>query len=711
MKGIKTQAAFLVLAAALAAAVSCASSKTVPQGIDRREAKTWRLFQKTGADEDINGVFPDTVFIKTKTQTFDSYHDYILRGGRIWYKIREPDGVIINGKHVSWPREWMLFEGTGLPHNNLDPRFTEPSYIAEISADADELVALSVEGRFYRFCFDTTIAHPSGVWLDRQGWPTLEPLLLDERTARARAWSIGKRNMQTLYYEDRFGNQHHNGAMEIVTTYMLLEDGREICYADPGLPSDFSRNFIGPERGAFRATALSASASTMFVINENGDMYTRIADFDIAGCDPMFFNYTYIPYTSELPGSSYFSNLTEWALPPPDWTAQPRIPLSGKAALSRFITILRTGQGNRARELRVAGLDKDGRRGLYTKQIDDDAWTFREAPLAIPKDGFLKPEVMHIEGGIPGAAGLLRGYCWRQESRYLDGGELWEYEIPDFNILEGSCELHIKRRGETCTLLLHPVELWTYLRRDYTPGRAAGAATGVELSVDRGVYGPKLFFMTLEIPEGAFTGLSEAFTSRLLARYQKKDKALFNYIMEATTQYVLISEGGKDGEHLFLTDKTLSNNYATLARRHFFNDYTEKRRFEDAVLRVENIPGFTRDNLIELDEKIMRNRMLLDELTGAIIRLKSYKESAFAMNISYSLVDTLARLTLLNNVDIPKIKTMTRFGRRIVYVNKAFTDIVSDVRITAYRDLVKRLKARIAEYEKVRRYLYRLNTS
>jgi hypothetical protein len=31
------------------------------------------------------------------------------------------------------------------------------SAVAEISADADELVALSAEGNFYRYCFDKTI--------------------------------------------------------------------------------------------------------------------------------------------------------------------------------------------------------------------------------------------------------------------------------------------------------------------------------------------------------------------------------------------------------------------------------------------------------------------------------------------------------------------------------------------------------------------------
>jgi hypothetical protein len=171
---------------------------------------------------------------------------------------------------------------------------------------------------------------------------------------------------------------------------MLLEDGQEIAYADPGLPSDFSRNFIGPERGTFKALSLSASASTLFVINEAEEMYTRMADFDISGGDPMFFKYTYIPYKSDLPGTNYFTNLTEWALPSEDWRKQPPIPLSKGAAITHRITILQNGQGNAARELRVAGWNGNGETGYWTKAIFADTWEFKTAPLSLNEDDFLK---------------------------------------------------------------------------------------------------------------------------------------------------------------------------------------------------------------------------------------------------------------------------------------------------------------------------------
>jgi hypothetical protein len=284
---------------------ACASTT----GIQRRLSGFPRA---SYSSEDINGYFPDAIYIKTKTQTFNTYHYYLVQDGRIWYKSIDP---------AKAPKEWTIFATTGVPHNGWNVNFSRTNAVMEISADADELLALSEDGGFYRYCFDKSIAYKSKVWLDQQGWPNGSQLFLDAHTARNRAWALGKRNMQVLYYEDPFGNQHHNGMMDIATTYILLEDGQEISFADNGLPSDFSRNFIGPERGAFKALALSASASTMFVINDAGEMYTRIADFDIMGCDPMLFKYTYIPYKSNLPGADYFSNLNEWALPSEDWRA------------------------------------------------------------------------------------------------------------------------------------------------------------------------------------------------------------------------------------------------------------------------------------------------------------------------------------------------------------------------------------------------------
>ena len=550
----------------------------------------------------------------------------------------------------------------------------------EISADADELTALSEEGGFYRYCFDKSISHKSGIWLDRYGWPEETQLYLDPRTVTNRAWAMGKRNLHVLYYEDPFGNQHHNGTMEIATTYVLLEDGQEICYGDTGLPSDFSRNYLGPERGAFKAVSLSASASTIFVINDAGEMYTRIADFDIIGCDPMFFKYTYIPYTSNLPGTDYFSNLTEWGLPAEDWRAQPSISLKGKAALTRHITILQNGQGNSARELRVAGLNENGETGYWTKAIFAEDWEFKAVSLVFSADAVLQK----AGGFLPGERGhssdrSLTGYWWNGDEKEADV----KYDIPNFSILEGSCDLRISLREETCILKLHPVEMWTYLKRDYLPGRSGP---------------PKMFFGTLDIPERAFDGLSERFAALLREKFEKHDKALFYYIITASEHYFFMRENNNQDKTLLLTDGSVTDYFPEFRRTWQIENYEELRRYASSELIFTDHSMLTREDYGKLLRKIELNKAFLAALYARIQEMNKHKFTAFTFNATYLPLDYFTRITFLNLIDVPKIYTITRFGERIVLTNGINTDIIANTRIMLCERIIDIVKLRISCY-------------
>ncbi|MHB9291769.1 hypothetical protein Holit_00852 [Hollandina sp. SP2] len=672
-----TRAAALLVSIILS---SCAVSKAIYLGDDIYANRSGPQFMDAIFDgENINGVFPEAVYIKTRTQTFNAYHYYILHEGLIWYKSIDS---------AQEPADWTLFQETGLPHNSWKIGFNKPGRIVELSADADELVALSDEGGFYRYCFDKTIAHKSNVWFDRQGWPDGEQLYLDRRTAKNLSWALGKRNSHVLYYEDPFGNQHHNGTMEIATTYILLEDGQEICYADTGLPGDFSRNYIGPERGAFKAVSLSASASTMFVINEAGEMYTRLADFDTIGCDPMFFKYTYVPYQADLPGTDYFSNLNEWGLPAEDWRPQPPIPLTGNAAITRHITILQNGQGNGARELRVAGLNESGETGYWTKAIFDDAWRFKPAPLYVSTDAVLETSDS-IEGDSwtgrplakrgPSLDRQYRGYHWK-------GGEKengWEYAIPNFNILEGDCDLRISRRGETCTLKLHPVEMWTYLKRNYLPGRTGS---------------PKMFLVTLEIPQNAFDGLSTAFTTELTGKYAKYDKKLFQYTLAASNQYILLRDADDLDSALFLTDGTVSNQYTEFRQTWLVENFEELRRYHSPELSIDRHAGVTSGDLIH---KIELNKTFRDALKYQMRALKWSQLTAFKINANYLPAHYSALMSPLRFVNVPKIRTVIQFGDRIVLANSSYIYTTSNVRIWAYEKILELVEVRLRCYNEL----------
>jgi hypothetical protein len=693
---------------------SCTLSKAVYLGEDICSNKTGPQSAET-AREDINGVFPEAVYIKTRTQTFNSYHYYLVKDGLIWYKSMDP---------AKDPKDWTLFQKTGLPHNPWIAGFNKPEKIAEISADADELVALSDKGGFYRFCFDKIITRTNNAWLDRQGWPDKEQLYLDRRTAGNLSWALGKRNAHVLYYEDPFGNQHHNGTMEIATTYVLLEDGQEICYSDTGLPVDFSRNYLGPERGAFKAVSLSVSASTMFVINEAGEMYTRLADFDTTGCDPLWFKYTYVSYKSNVPGTNYFSNLNEWGLPAEDWRPQPPVSLAGNAAITRHITILQNGRGNGARELRVAGLNESGETGYWTKAIFDDVWNFKPVPLYFGEDAFLetaraadpraeqeprtgqddspRPEASpRTSERVPGMDPLANqpagrgpsldkhysGYYWRN-SRERENA--WEYAIPNFNILEGGCDLRITWRNETCTLKLYPVEMWTYLKRNYLPGR-----TGP----------PKMFLATLEIPENALDGLSADFSEQLTQKYAKNDRKLFHYTIAASNRYILMWETGHTEPWLVLTDGTLFNQPLEFHRLLSVGNFEEIQRYYSPELAIDRHAVITRE---ELMHKIALNKTFRDEVKYQIRTLKWSQLTAFKFTAGYMPFHYF--ITPLRFVDVPKIRTVTSFGDKLVLTNDMYINAFSTIRMWAYEKIVELLELRLLYYNDLAKELSGTNS-
>jgi hypothetical protein len=651
--------------------LSCAISKAIYIGSeDYSQRKAPPFPEEVYNAENINGVFPETVYIKTRTQTFNSYHYYILHDNRIWYK------SIDNRKG---PGDWTLFMKTGLPHS-YKIGFQKTNAIVEISADADELMALSVEGNIYSYCFDKTMALRSNVWIDRQGWPAPEQFYFDNRTAKNRSWALGKRNSHVLYYEDIFGNQHHNGTMEISTIYVLLEDGQEICFGDPGLPSDFSRNFTGPERGTFIAASLSASASTMFVINEAGEMYTRLVDFDTLGCDPMFFKYTYIPYKSTLPGTNYLSNLNEWGLPSENWRSQPRIPLAGKAAVTRHITILQNGQGNGARELRVAGLNEEGRRGYWTKRIFDTEWEFKITPIYFTEDKILITaaaggEDTHGERGTS-LDKKYTGYQWNGKEREND----WEYQIPDFNILEGDCDFLITWHGETCALKLHPLEMWTYLKRDYLPGRTGS---------------PKIFFVTLEVPENAFELLSDGFIRELNRKFTPYNRKLFQYTITATNNYIIMRNIDAVNSLLFLTDGSVSYRYSEFNSSRYIENYGELRKYYSSDLIINTAAAITMD---EIKEKTALNRKFADELKYQIRVLKWSQLTAFTFNAGYLPAHYIVSFTPLRLIDIPKIRTITGFGDKLITENSAYIYTITDALIRLYENIIEMLETRILCY-------------
>jgi hypothetical protein len=297
-------------------------------------------------------ALPEQVTLKTPTQTFTATHEIAVRDGHLWWRRHGQPWTLLPPDGLPLPRGRLeaLKELTAdLP---AAPKpFRRPERITAISADGDNLIAIGPAGTVYYAKLSTLD------WVDQWG-PTGLQGTLSVKDLDAFAMSHRK-----IAYEDLDGNPHPVSA-GVTTLYGLRDGGRTLAFADPWLPPNFERTICLPERGRFVARSLSASASTLFVMDAAGRSFTRLVDFDIHGDNPAL-PYSYARERRSGPKSAIRT------LPAPDWVAQPAIP--GKH--TTHLTILQTGPTNADRELRV-----EGENGVWTKRIDGPTWKLEPGP-------------------------------------------------------------------------------------------------------------------------------------------------------------------------------------------------------------------------------------------------------------------------------------------------------------------------------------------
>ncbi len=419
-------------------------------------------------------ALPGDVPLKTPTRTFHRDHLFAAEGGRLWFK-RNP----AHQGRVGEP--WRLF-GEGLPAVAPgSPPFVRPTRIEAVLADGDDLVALDAGGRAWVCTTESESSSSVSGWSDKWGFPGRAQLELDERAQGARALALGRRAEHASWFEDAIGNRHSYRPMGTTTFYALHRDGQELLFTDNGLPNDFSRDLCGPDDGRFVAEALSTSASALMLIDRFGRVATRFEDYDLNGGTPNF-EYTYrSAMRPDDDGSSLGSAFSPYYLPLAPWRWHPPLPLTGPARASRRITILQTGPGNAARELRVGGRGPDGEPGYWAQAIEDEAWRFvADARAEVPPADLLDP--IDVErgaaeftrtGGDLARSSLPRGKSYRAhwEGTLTLGATDDAKPLPDVRLeLDWNpyCPpgtLTVRQGALAFPVTLHTVDSWTPVRR------------------------------------------------------------------------------------------------------------------------------------------------------------------------------------------------------------------------------------------------------
>ncbi|MGB3604668.1 MAG: hypothetical protein WBA38_14080 [Gordonia sp. (in: high G+C Gram-positive bacteria)] len=296
---------------------------------------------------------PKRVDLRTEKTQFNKYWEFAL----------------VSGQLITRPRHSTSWRVVPLPS-------CLTGKLVAISLDDDELVGVDRAGWIYTM--DNVNQSPLlWNWTSRWGsmlWMGPGRTLPDNRTG---GWALSVTSpWDNRVYADGAGRIHPSGQAKMTMIPALTGDGSRITYADPWLPNDDSYEIGSPLGGRFQSVALSAAASTTFVMNRYGDMFTRTFDFDSSGSDSVFFRYSWEsqagkPSATNLSQEMVDRNTAAVRLPAPDWTRQPKIP----GEVTSAITVVSTGPGVEKRELRVEGR-RDGQNGFWHKDIHAKNWAF-----------------------------------------------------------------------------------------------------------------------------------------------------------------------------------------------------------------------------------------------------------------------------------------------------------------------------------------------
>lgn len=377
---------------------------------------------------------PESVYLRTDTETFNEESYAVLCEGRIyvknknaadWTELAFPDESVSGFKRISWDDLSLVAESDG----GWIYTYTRERVYSPLGKDS------------YRY-----------KWIDRWGPPLWmgSGRTIPDDTIDWDLSVLSPRKGHDEFWTDDSGQQIKVGDGKVHTIYALRGDGSKITILDPWLPNDNSVELGTPYAGKFQAVGLSASGSTVFITNRYGDMYTRLWDFDIAGMDTAFFDYYYgnEGYNKPLRISTYLAEFYGYEaikLPSPPWVKQPRIQLSGDAYLTDRISIHKTGAGDENRVLRVEGADEYGAAGYYEK-IYDSEWHF----IAL-ENYSLKGNM--LEYCPDDCSGLT--FSESKTTRYVMGARGWAAEIPDFYLHKDTHTLRIYVENSHFDLILH----------------------------------------------------------------------------------------------------------------------------------------------------------------------------------------------------------------------------------------------------------------
>ncbi len=309
----------------------------------------------------------ENIQLHSKTMTFNHIANYVIHEGIIWTKSRVKEGA-----------EWEPVYFSGYP--NRTPK--------ELHADGANLVVIDDkdfvhykkvigekcddERNTYIYYDKSTKNNWKNEWYS---FPYLKHIVNFFTGKKlkllegCRSWAISHRGQLSRYSEDGDLNQHitFNG---VTTLFVLDKEGRHLYLFDPWKPKHVLVKVPVPETSgsSFVAERISAAGSVVALVGyafKNERAYpaikTMVMDIDTLGWNP-YLDYTY---------DSENRTNDERILPTVEKWDDHFLP----EGATTNITVVQTGKGNNAKELRVAA-EYQGKKGYWTKSLEGGNWRF-----------------------------------------------------------------------------------------------------------------------------------------------------------------------------------------------------------------------------------------------------------------------------------------------------------------------------------------------
>jgi len=306
----------------------------------------------------------ESVHLKTVTQTMNHVNEYVIFNGFIWVKSTNEPAT--SWSHIGFP--------------GICP--------VKIMADGNQLAVFDQDGTIYH---KTTL---------KEKWKNGQYTFQD--TSRVNDWSKGwfssskeafsipqeaicslsERGTFNSFFIDNTGRRLTNPT-STVQLVVAPHFAQEISIYDPDLPKGEKITIPLPEksRSSFTLANHSSSGSTIMVLGyqhtvpesndlelDQGELTIYTLDFDrtLAG---------WAEYGNVLPTyvKDPFGHPTH-ILQDMVWKEH-RLPESA-TSLTREISILQTGQGPTAREMRIGGTNTENKPGFFYKAIEQENWHF-----------------------------------------------------------------------------------------------------------------------------------------------------------------------------------------------------------------------------------------------------------------------------------------------------------------------------------------------